>query len=107
MNAQPKNETASPINGMSSKLGTLERRLEHLERRLDERGEAYRNCPAADFDRAEIAMLKAARTCMQTHQGAVNAKKVLYWRGSPTDLATDIKALGMSTDELAKLRGAL
>ncbi len=94
MTTQPQTQEAPVvINGLSSKIGTIERRIEHLERRLESRSPDYATTASADFDRAEISALKAAVLCMRTHAGSIHAKAVLYYRGSGSDLATDIKAI--------------
>lgn len=95
-------QDTQPIIGLTSKIGTLERRMEHLQRRLDARSRDYADSASADFDRAEIAAIRVAITCMRTHQQAATAKAVLFFRGSVTDLATDIKAV-VPADELSKL----
>lgn len=101
---QPSQSQAT-ISNMNSKIGTLERRMEHLQRRLDVRP-TYGETPSADFDRAEISALRAAIQCMRTQQGAIGAHGVLFYRGSGSDLATDIKAL-VAKDEVVRLVKAL
>lgn len=107
MSTQTQTKESPPvINGLTAKIGTIERRIEHLERRIENRSSDYASSASADFDRAEIAALKAAIACMRTHGGAVHAKAVLFYRGSGTDLATDIKAV-VTPHEIARMKGAL
>lgn len=105
MNAQP-NDDLPMITGLSAKIGTAERRIEHLERRITERSPNYEKSTSADFDRAEISMLNAAVKCMRAHQAVVSGQGVLIYRGTGTDLATDIKAM-LSPRELERLKDAL
>lgn len=100
------NQDLPKINGITAKIGTAERRLAHLERRLDLRTNEYANGASADYDRAEMAMLKSAVACMRAHQAVVDSFGVLIYRNSGSDLATDIKAM-LSPAELRRLRESL
>lgn len=90
------------INGLTAKIGTAERRLAHLERRLDLRTNEYNTGASADYDRAEMAMLKSAIMTMRAHQAVVDGHGVLIYRNSGSDLATDIKGM-LSPNELRRL----
>lgn len=55
------------VENINARMASLERRADHIKRRLD--GDAktstYNTTPAAEYDRAELAAIRAALQCME------------------------------------------